>query len=198
MARWTQIRGTSGVQRNELILIEGLLSGRLKIDHVDGTSSELITAILAVGRYESLPPSHYSREKAWASLEPDQQTIVRQYNPTFRSIEHRPQSVQRLMTLAMGDSYPGGIVADFFLSLFATEKFGGFDVGNITVLDQPVVNDIAEIITLIGLSLDGHPPDWLIAATEVEAIVARWRPPRLPLGSLYGRQRPNRPERPHR
>ena len=77
------------------------------------------------------------------------------------------------MTLAMGDSYPGGIVADFFLSLFATEKFGGFDVGNITVLDQPVVNDIAEIITLIGLSLDGHPPDWLIAATEVEAIVAQ-------------------------
>jgi hypothetical protein len=182
------------VQRNEVVIIEGLLSGSLTIDRVKATPSELITACLAVGRYESLPSGHQHRATAWLSLESEQQTIVRQYNRTFRSFEHRPQSASRLLALAMGDSYQGGVVADFFLSLFASERYGGFDVGNITVLDQSIVNDIADVITLIGLSEDVYPPEWLITETEVKAVVARWRPPRVrSTRSLFRLERPHRP-----
>jgi hypothetical protein len=131
------------VLRNEVIMIEGLLSGSLTIDRVKATPAELITVCLAVGRYESLPSDHQDRGRAWLSLESEQQTIIRHWamgrcpfhaarRSRHISPKQRAKEVSTLIGLSQ-DVYP----PEWLIT----------EVGNITELDQSIVNDIADVIT---------------------------------------------------
>lgn len=66
-------------------LVERLLEGSVIPDELCGSTSQLITAFLAVGRVEELPEPYQSRKDAWARLDTRQRNVVRQFNPTFNS-----------------------------------------------------------------------------------------------------------------
>lgn len=66
-------------------LIESLLEGRVKAHELCGSTSQLITAFLAVGRFEELPQPYENKEGAWARLDTRQRDVVRKFNPTFQA-----------------------------------------------------------------------------------------------------------------
>lgn len=66
-------------------LIENLLEGSVKAHELCGSTSQLITAFLAVGRFEELPQPYENKEDAWSRLDTRQRNVVRQFNPTFNA-----------------------------------------------------------------------------------------------------------------
>jgi hypothetical protein len=66
-------------------MILQLLAGEVAPSALPGSTSRLIAAFLAVGRFESLPEPYCAKEDAWARLNAAQRDIVREFNPTFRN-----------------------------------------------------------------------------------------------------------------
>jgi hypothetical protein len=66
-------------------MILQLLAGEVTPDNLAGSTSRIITAFLAVGRFESLPEPYGEKEDAWARLNAAQRDIVREFNSTFRN-----------------------------------------------------------------------------------------------------------------
>jgi hypothetical protein len=64
-------------------LITSLLDGSVTMEAACGSTSEIITACLAVGRFEDLPEPYQATSDAWDRIDMRQRSIVRKYNPTF-------------------------------------------------------------------------------------------------------------------
>jgi len=65
-------------------LVRHLLDGTLNAKTLAGSTSQMITAFLAVGRYESLPEPYKDHVDAWDSLNEAQRLVVREFNYRFR------------------------------------------------------------------------------------------------------------------
>lgn len=66
-------------------MILQLLAGEVAPSDLPGSTSRLIAAFLAVGRFEALPEPYNEIEEAWARLNAAQRDVVREFNPTFRN-----------------------------------------------------------------------------------------------------------------
>jgi hypothetical protein len=65
-------------------LIMTLLDGTVTMTTACGSTSQIVTACLALGRFADLPEPYQAKRDAWERLDMRQRTIVRKYNPTFR------------------------------------------------------------------------------------------------------------------
>jgi hypothetical protein len=65
-------------------LITSLLDGSVTMETACGSTSEVIAACLALGRYDHLPEPYQTKSDAWARLDMRQRSVVRKHNPTFR------------------------------------------------------------------------------------------------------------------
>ncbi|MEH2506388.1 hypothetical protein V1290_005199 [Bradyrhizobium sp. AZCC 1578] len=65
-------------------LITNVLAGIMTMSIACGSTSEIVTACLALGRFEDLPEPYQAKRDAWERLDMRQRTIVRKYNSTFR------------------------------------------------------------------------------------------------------------------
>ena len=65
-------------------LIASLLDGSTTLDTARGSTSQIITACLAVGRFGDLPEPYRDSKQAWLRLDMRQRALVRKFNPTFR------------------------------------------------------------------------------------------------------------------
>lgn len=68
-------------------LVLSLLAGTQTADTIEGSTSQIIAALLAVGRFEALPRPYVTKAGAWDRLNAAQQGLVKEFNPTFRSKE---------------------------------------------------------------------------------------------------------------
>jgi hypothetical protein len=72
-------------------LVLALLAGTQTADTIAGSTSQVIAALLAVGRFEALPEPYANKTEAWDRLNAAQQALVREFNPYFRGEAwHRP------------------------------------------------------------------------------------------------------------
>lgn len=66
-------------------IITGLLDGSATMETACGSTSQIIAACLALGRYEHLPEPYQTKSDACARLDSRQRSVVRKHNPTFRN-----------------------------------------------------------------------------------------------------------------
>lgn len=71
--------------RVERQMVLRLLAGKVMPDQLPGSTSEIIAAFLAVGRFEALPEPYREPDDAWDRLNAIQRNVVREFNPTFRA-----------------------------------------------------------------------------------------------------------------
>jgi hypothetical protein len=69
----------------ERTMIESLLDGGVEAANLCGSTSQLIAAFLATGRFEELPPPYEAKLDAWERLDTRQRALVREFNPHFRA-----------------------------------------------------------------------------------------------------------------
>ncbi|TCR97816.1 hypothetical protein EV281_11033 [Rhizobium sp. BK418] len=81
---------------------------------------------------------------------------------------------EKLLNVAHEDTSQGRRVANFLLAWWNAEVHGGFDLTDLANVDPHVAADMATIFTFLAREEDViYPYDY---RSELEAIIARWRP----------------------
>ncbi len=83
-------------------------------------------------------------------------------------------ALQRLIQIAKRDTGQSKRVANFLLSWWDAEAFGGFDLTDLWSLDDEIVSDVVRILQLISKNT-GLYPDAFELSSEFKAIIAQHR-----------------------
>ena len=83
-------------------------------------------------------------------------------------------ALEKLLNVAHEDTGQGRRVANFILAWWNAEVHGGFDLTDLANVDPHIGEDMATIFTFLAREEDVvYPYDY---RSEIEQIIARWRP----------------------
>jgi hypothetical protein len=83
-------------------------------------------------------------------------------------------ALEKLLNIAHQDTGQGRRVANFLLAWWNAEVHGGFDLSDLANVDREVAANMATIFTWLAGEKDlVYPDDY---RSEIEQIIARWRP----------------------
>ena len=90
--------------------------------------------------------------------------------------------VQRLLTVADGDTGQSRTVAGFLLAWWNAESCGGFDLTDLWAVDEAIARDMLATITFIATHRE-YPTAYGLGPQFVQ-LVTRWRPALLQIKPL--------------
>jgi hypothetical protein len=83
-------------------------------------------------------------------------------------------ALEKLLNVAHEDTGLGRRVANFLLAWWNADVHGGFDLTDLANVDPHIGEDMATIFTFLARAEDVvYPADY---RSEIEQIIARWRP----------------------
>src|SRR5258708_7501794 len=84
------------------------------------------------------------------------------------------QALERLISIAQGDTGQSGKVAEFLLSWWNAANCGGFDLTNLWAVDEEIKADMILVFALVAHCR--YYPDALGYKKQFERIIEAWRP----------------------
>ncbi|MDR8092956.1 hypothetical protein KPB05_36475 [Burkholderia gladioli] len=84
------------------------------------------------------------------------------------------QALERLLTVARGNTHQSRRVADFLLAWWNAGSCGCYDLTSAWALDDNIVEDMCVVFRLASRA--GSYPDTLGFGPQFEAVVHEWRP----------------------